>query len=176
MIAMSAKSLRYLRLFKLLVLFSSTVLFGVWLGPVTFGESVLVDYRSGAVKHKFYVGPFLVREELEPSTAFTRIPVTNEVILRASPDWHIALRFRGRDRYSPNMQGGQVLYALRRLQSMAEEFDAEFAVEFKERFLLLLASPRPIEAVNYCDDVARRLLDGDLNRSNQVLEVLAQSN
>jgi hypothetical protein len=59
---------------------------------------------------------------------------------------------------------------------MAEEFDAEFAVEFKERFLLLLASPRPIEAVNYCDDVARRLLDGDLNRSNQVLEVLAQSN
>lgn len=122
-------------------------------------EELLVDFDSGALRQRIHVGPFVVRDQRARSHLFQHYSLRGHNRgITGTPDWHVALRYRGNGLRSPDTIGGSVLNSMTGLGQLFPMVGRDEAGKLKEGFLRALAREGSGAASRFAFEAANRLL------------------
>lgn len=101
-----------------------------------FRVETLIDYDSGRVSKKFFVGPIRVRQETLDTGRFANIRLNNGLTgLSGKENWHTALVFFGNSKISANYEGGLVLNWIKVLENTSGMSSHVGGQKLKQSFL-----------------------------------------
>lgn len=102
---------------------------------------VMVDYDSGFLRQRTWIGAISIRDELIRDTLFQSYPLPNgETGITGNQTWHRAFLFRRGAKQSPNYIAGQVVNDFARIAKWFPSIDKSKASQLKHDCLKTLAS------------------------------------